>query len=164
MSDASEVRPSDRYLPYLFFVFFGVVLFANGMLVYAAVTSWTGLNGEKHYIRGLAHNQTLDAVAAQKAMGWTGSVALDPGRDGDSVLRFNLTDKAAAGVVGATVTAKFLRPTHVGNDFTLRLQDLGGGRYVARTVMPLAGQWDVDVVAEHNKGRYQILQRVQVPR
>lgn len=163
MSDASEARPSDRYLPYLFFVFFGVVLFANGMLVYSAVTSWTGLNGERHYIRGLAHNETLDAVAAQKAMGWTGSVALEPGRDGDSMLRFRLTDKAAAGVVGASVTARFLRPTHVGNDFAVRLQDMGGGRYVARAEMPLAGQWDVDIVAEHSRGRFQVLQRVQVP-
>ena len=164
MSDASEARPSDRYLPYLFFVFFGVVLFANGMLVYAAATSWTGLRGERHYIRGLAHNQTLEAVAAQQAMGWTGTVSLDPGRDGDSVLRFDLTDKAAAGIVGATVTANFVRPTHVGNDFSVRLEDLGGGRYMARAEMPLAGQWDVDVVAEHSMGRFQVLQRVEVPR
>ncbi len=164
MNDASEARPSDRYLPYLFFVFFGVVLFANGMLVYAALSSWTGLNGERHYIRGLTHNRTLEAVAAQKAMGWTGSIAVEPGRDGDSTLRFRLIDKAAAGVVGASVTAHFLRPTHVGNDFTVRLQDLGGGQYVARAEIPLAGQWDVDVIAEHSRGRYQITQRVQVPR
>jgi nitrogen fixation protein FixH len=163
MSDASEARPSDRYLPYLFFVFFGVVFFANGMLVYAAMSSWTGLNGEKHYIRGLAHNRTLEAVAAQRARGWTGSLALEPGADDDSVLRFRLTDKAEVGVVGASVTARFMRPTHVGNDFTVRLQDLGGGRYVARAEVPLAGQWDVDVVAEHSKGRFQVTHRVQVP-
>jgi len=164
MSDTSEARPSDRYLPYLFFVFFGVVFFANGMLVYAAMSSWTGLNGEKHYIRGLAHNRTLEAVAAQRALGWTGSVALEPGHDGDSMLRFRLTDKASAGLVGASVTARFMRPTHVGNDFTVRLQDLGGGRYVARAEVPLAGQWDVDVVAEHDKGRFQVIHRVQVPK
>lgn len=164
MNDASEARPSDRFLPYLFFVFFGVVLIANGALIYAAMTSWTGLRGEKHYIRGLAHNRTLEAVAAQQAMGWTGTVSLDPGRDGDSVLRFSLTDKAAAGIVGATVTAKFVRPTHSGSDFSVRLQDMGSGRYAARAVMPLAGQWDVDVVAEHSSGRFQVLKRVQVVR
>jgi hypothetical protein len=27
----------------------------------------------------------------------------------------------------------------------------------------LAGQWDVDVVAEHSKGRFQVTHRVQVP-
>lgn len=164
MSDASEPRPSDRFLPYLFFVFFGVIFFANGMLVYAAISSWTGLNGERHYIRGLAHNRTLEAVAAQRAMGWTGSVALEPGRNGDSMIRFSLTDKASAGVVGASVVARFLRPTHVGSDFTLRLEDLGGGRYAARAEMPLAGQWDVDVIAEHSKGRFQVIHRIHVPK
>jgi nitrogen fixation protein FixH len=39
---------------------------------------------------------------------------------------------------------------------------LGNGRYGSETTVPLAGQWDVRVYAEHEGGSYQVTRRVVI--
>ena len=162
MTDHSHARPSDRFLPWWFFGFFAVVLLANGAMVYFALTSWTGVKSEQHYIKGLDHNRTLDAVEKQRALGWSGRLSVKPEAGDGSLLTFQLTDAAAKGVVGAAVTARLIRPTHEGGDFDVPLRDMGNGRYAARMTLPLAGQWDVDIVADHQNGRFRLTHRIQV--
>ena len=61
-----------------------------------------------------------------------------------------------------SVTARLIRPTHSGHDLVLPLAELGRGRYGIETRVPLPGQWDVRVRAEHAGGSYQATRRVVI--
>ena len=168
MSAEPDRKPIDRWLPWSFVAFFLVVFTANGIMVYFALSSWTGLHGEKQYIRGLAYNETLDDVARQKAMGWKADLSLAPRRQGVDdraayTLQVDLSDAQSIGVSGASMKASFVRPTHDGYDFEVDLRDMGQGHYQGIVVAPLPGQWDVYVTAEHRSGAYRLTKRVVVP-
>ena len=55
-----------------------------------------------------------------------------------------------------------MRPTSEGHDFTLELAYVGNGRYAADFALPLAGQWDIRIIAGHPQGDYQEVKRIVV--
>jgi nitrogen fixation protein FixH len=163
MSEPVERKPIDRWLPGLFFVFFAVVLSVNGIMVYFAASSWTGLETKQSYIKGRDYNRTLDAVAQQKARGWDAGLSIKAG-DRDHVrLDLTLFDARKHAVAGADVSARLVRPTHEGYDLEIHMDDYGAGRYMGELRAPLAGQWDVRVVARHPSGDYRVTRRVVIP-
>jgi nitrogen fixation protein FixH len=163
MSDSHDSKPIDRWMPWLFVLFFLVVFAANGIMVYVGATTWTGLETKQHYVKGLAYNETLDEVERQKALGWTGDLSVGPGSQGQVKLDFVLHDKQDRAVPGATVTAKLVRPTSEGHDLDIRMDDYGRGRYVGVADLDLRGQWDVRVVAKHPSGDFRLTRRIVVP-
>lgn len=156
-------KPIDRWLPWLFVLFFVIVFAVNGVMVYVAARSWTGIETRQPYIKGRDYNRTLEEVAKQKALGWTGAFAAHPDAQGSVRLDLDLTDARGKAVGGAQVTARFVRPTHEGHDFRITLEDRGGGRYSGVTHAPLPGQWDVRIQAEHPAGAYRLTHRIVVP-
>ena len=163
MSDASEAKPTDRFLPWLFVLFFVVVLAVNGVMVYVAASSWTGIETKQHYIKGRDYNQTIEAVERQKARGWESALTIAPQDKGRIRIDLNLSDAGKRVIAGADISARFVRPTHEGHDVEIRLDDYGAGRYVGELVAPLPGQWDVHVTARHPSGDFRITRRVVVP-
>jgi len=164
MSESHDIRRIDRWIPWMFVGFFAVVLAANGMLVYFAAASWTGLETKEYYIRGLAYNRTLEDVARQRELGWKGAVALRPAARGGQELALDLKDSKGLGLSGGAVQADFVRPTHAGYDFSVALVDRGNGRYAAPIALPLPGQWDVHIIVRHPYGAYRVTQRLVTPR
>jgi nitrogen fixation protein FixH len=163
MIENVDSKPIDRWLPWFFVFFFLVVFAVNGVLVYCAATSWTGLLTSHSYIKGVDYNQTLDEVAREKALGWTGILATQPDAHGVIRVDLTLTDARKLALAGAHVTARFVRPTSEGHDFEIKLDDYGRGRYKGVAQPSLAGQWDVYVEIEHPSGVYHITRRVVVP-
>lgn len=163
MSDPVECKPIDRWLPWLFFVFFAVVLSVNGIMIYVAASSWTGVETRQHYIKGRDYNRTLDAVARQTARGWNAGLSIEAKARDHVRLDLTLLDARKHSVAGADVSARFVRPTHEGFDVEIHLDDDGAGRYVGELRAPLPGQWDVRVVARHPSGDFRITRRVVVP-
>lgn len=163
MSQMQKQRIPGARLPWIFVGFFAVVFIANGILVYAAVQSWTGVSSEQHYLKGLDHNKTLQDVAQQQSRGWTADLSVNSRRDGAVEVQMDLANARKNAVAGARVAARFIRPTHEGHDFELQLQDVGRGRYRGVTTPPLPGQWDVQVMVEHRSGTYRMIRRVVLP-
>ena len=56
----------SRWIPYAFLGFFAVVLLANGAMIWLAFATWTGLETEGAYQKGLAYNRTLAETEAQR--------------------------------------------------------------------------------------------------
>jgi nitrogen fixation protein FixH len=131
-------------------------------MVYVGATSWTGLATKQYYLKGLDYNETLDAVAQQKEMGWTADLSVDRRSENATRLDFALQDDRDTAVAGADVIARLVRPTTEGHDIDVRLQDYGRGHYVADVVFPLRGQWDVRVVAKHPSGDFRLTRRIVV--
>jgi nitrogen fixation protein FixH len=162
MTGRAPPRRSLTWGPWVFFAMFAVVIAANGALVFFAAGSWTGLETDGAYEKGVAYNETLAAARDQAALGWQVEIALEPGADGQVRIEATFRDRNNRPLHLRAVTARLVRPTHSGHDLALPLARLEAGRYGAETKIPLPGQWDVRVLAEHARGSYQASRRVVV--
>ena len=53
------------------------MLLANGAMIWLAFATWTGLETEGAYQKGLAYNRTLEEAEAQAALGWQVDLELE---------------------------------------------------------------------------------------
>jgi len=165
MSASGATPRRSRWIPWAFVGFFAVVFLANGLLITFAFTSWTGLDGADAYRRGVHYNAALAAAAHQDALGWHSRIAFadQGGRAGR--IEFQLTDRSGAPVRHAAVKAMIVRPTAAGHDFTEPLDESAPGRYAAIVAFPMAGQWEVRVLAESHdadQDRFAAVARIMV--
>jgi len=147
----------DRIIPWYFVMGFMVVLTVNTVFVRTAIRSNPGVVTEHAYETGLAYNDVLKEVKAEKALGWHASLAY---RDGQ--LRLDLQDRKKNRLTGAKVTAYIERPLQEGFRQTVELEQTGDAAYAAPVQFPLKGQWDITVSMVWNKQYYQIRQRLIV--
>lgn len=163
----SKRRPGWWY-PYIYVGVFGVVLAVNLVFMSSAISTFTGLETEHAYEKGLAYNQILAQAARQKLLGWQVDVQVVP-RDGntdkvhDADVIVSFKDKDGKGVTGLSAKMDFIRPTKDGFDRQIELMEQGEGRYVALAKLPLAGQWDTRLLAKKGETDYQLSQRILVP-
>ena len=136
------------------------VLAANGTLVYVAVSSWTGLETQQHFARGLRYNQNLEGVRRQEALGWTASLATD---FETSSVAATFRDRHGNPLTDLQVRLLTTRPTHDGHDRDFKLKHLGAGRYTGKFDLPLRGQWDFRLLARRGDDVFQHLERIVTP-
>ena len=158
-------RASGWWYPWLFVGGMGVVVVVNGILVYFALGTWTGLETDDHYKKGLAYNQDLAATQAQQERGWEATLTVgDQAQDGrlfGAAVTFR--DIARKPLDGLTVRLRAERPTHEGYDTAVEMTPHGGGLYKGRIVLALPGQWAMRLVAARGKDQFQTVERIQVP-
>jgi nitrogen fixation protein FixH len=150
----------DRLIPWYIVAFMAVVIAVNGVMVYFATSSYTGLQAEGHYSKGLAYNEVIAAERAEQALGWT--VRLEFDQTGAMQGRVSAEARDASGepLDGAIVTAWLVRPTQAGHDLRLALAPETGGIYAAEVRLPLPGQWDIKTQIEHPSGTYRTVRRI----
>ena len=73
--DRGRNRPrlgrAARWIPWLFVGFFVVVIAVNGVMIWFALESWTGLVEQpRPTIRACAYNRNLEAARRQAELGW----------------------------------------------------------------------------------------------
>jgi nitrogen fixation protein FixH len=155
-------RPGS-WIPWVFVGLFGIVLIANGTMITVAISTFTGMETTSPYKKGVDYNKRLAAAAAQEALGWQGALDAEKMDDaGQMAIAFDLKDKDGAPIVAADVTARIDRPLQDGLQQVIALKEHGGGRYGVEVVLPLKGQWEIQVDAHARGKRYQITERIQV--
>lgn len=151
-------RPSDerpitgRMVLVGLLAFFGVVLAANGAMVFLAVDSWSGLSTERPFEAGRDHDRTLARAEAQAALGWTSAVAIIPRAEGGQTAEVALTTAAGAGLGGLTVELRWRRPARGDLDRSQPLREAGAGRYAGEIALPLPGRWYAEIRARNANG------------
>tara|TARA_R110002096_G_scaffold266710_1_gene460311 strand:- start:104524 stop:105009 length:486 start_codon:yes stop_codon:yes gene_type:complete len=126
--------------------FFLVVFSVNGTMAYFALKTWTGLETENSYVKGLNYNDEIESAAAQQKSGWNIAISGKPKISED---RFEITlTRPEESLPPAEVTATFIRAVTEGYDQKITLSHNGGGVYGANVKLPLAGQWNVLVVVK----------------
>lgn len=161
--DRAEPPPRwSRFIPWMFVGAFAVIIAVNGALVYFAQSSFSGLETEHAYERGLKYNQTLEAAAAQDQLGWRGEITLDPAANGQYELAVQFADRQARPIDGLRVDAHVRRPSNADMDQDVTLRHMGGGRYAAEIALPALGQWDVRIVAHDGDASWQESKRLFV--
>ncbi|MEZ5815207.1 MAG: FixH family protein [Alphaproteobacteria bacterium] len=140
--EQSIQNPKDKRIPLYFVMFFVVIALLDGIFVYMAVSTQTGLVIPQPYQKGLAFNQTLDKARTQPQLDQKASY--DSG-----VLRWVLP------MDNASVTATIIRPAHDGYDFKITLAHKGAGVYEASPDMPLKGAWAAKLKATWDNTQFQ---------
>ncbi|MCB1561975.1 MAG: FixH family protein [Alphaproteobacteria bacterium] len=151
-------RPSDKWIPWYFVLFFVVVALLDGIFVSVAMRTYPGTVSEHAYEKGLAYDGTLEEARSQPLIIQSASFK-------DGVLRWSLADQDGTPLMQADVKAKFVRPVQSGHDFTLALSHKGGGIYEAKPELPLRGVWVAELSGswDENRQHYQTAYRFLAP-
>ena len=135
-------RIEGRHVLFALVAFFGVMLAVNGVFVYFATSTFSGLSTEDAYRKGLNYNQVLDAKRAQSATGWTYTAEQD-----DGLLRLTMQGPDGKPVERLDIRGRLGRPATDVADRAVRFFWHGGGLYTAETGMLPPGQWDLTAEA-----------------
>jgi len=147
----------SRWIPWAFVGAFAVIIAVNLVLVYAALTTFTGVTTGKSYDRGRAYNAVLAEAARQDALGWQARVTLQ-----DGVLTVLATDREGL-PVGGRVEGVLLRPLE-GAELRLDFAAAGPGKFIAFAALPGRGQWEARLRLTDARGEHlDIRQRVIAP-
>lgn len=150
-----QAHKRDKWIPWYFVAFFVGLAMVDGLFVFLATSTHTGLVTQNAYQKGLNYNTTITAAEQQEHMGWIGKIGYQGGN-----LVFVLIDKQQKPIEGAQAMAYFSRPTQAGSDFSVPLAESGDGIYSKYINFPLKGQWEVKVMAEWKQQSYQTQQRI----
>ena len=134
---------TGRHVLLALLLFFSAVFAVNGLFVYLALHSWSGVETEHAYARGRDYQHSLDDARVQAARGWR--LHLDQRDLGKGRLRLNATllDAHRQPIDGVTLRAEVRRPTVDAYDQHVVFTGRGQGRYEADITLGAAGQWDV---------------------
>jgi nitrogen fixation protein FixH len=155
---ATSVDPDrSRWIPWAFVGAMAVVVMVNLVLVYYAVSTFTGVTVPRAYERGRGYDAVLAEAARQDALGWRAEVALDGG-----ALGVGVTDREGRGVAGR-MEGVLLRPLE-GVELPLAFVPRGAGRWAAEALPPQRGQWEARLTLFGPDGTpFDIRRRVIVP-
>jgi nitrogen fixation protein FixH len=146
----------SRWIPWVFVGAFAVIIAVNLVLVYAALSTFTGVTTGKAYDRGRGYNAVIAEAARQDALGWTTRVVLQGG-----VLSVAATDREGL-AVGSRVEGVLLRPLE-GAELRLDFAAAGPGHFIALADLPAQGQWEARLTLTGERGeRLEIRQRLVV--
>lgn len=168
MNTTNSSRRPGWWYPYIFVGVFLVVLAVNIVMATSAVRTFSGLQTEQAYDKGLVYNQVLVDAREQEKLGWTVNVQVAPHdpsntRRHDTDLTVAYADKTGKPVTELSVMADFVRPTQTGHDVQLELVEKTPGQYVALAPLDLPGQWELSVSAYQGETQHKVGQRILVP-
>ena len=150
-------RARGWWYPWIFVAGMAVVIVVNGVMVLFALGTWTGLETDGHYRKGLAYNENLAAARAQQERGWQVDLEFAP----DGAVGVSFRDRDGVPLPDLAVQVLAVRPTHEGYDVAGELTHVGAGRYRGRLDLPLPGQWELRVHAFRGNLAFQMSKRVQ---
>lgn len=117
--------------------FFGAVFLVNGIFLYAALSTYTGVVAEEPYRKGLHYNQRIAAGERQGQLGWTADAVLTS-EAGLTVVVQNAANEPVSGLVVAGVLG---RPSTNEHDLQLVLTEVAPGRYAVPVGSLAPGAW-----------------------
>jgi len=134
--NAARTSLSGRSVLAILAAFFGVIFAANGVLVYSALATFSGSDGEDTFRRGLNYNQTLAEAGRQQLLGWTARLQLSSGG-----LSVQLLDRDQRPLERRRVSGTLGRPSADRLDRAVELTETSPGRYLAPLDGLPGGAW-----------------------
>jgi nitrogen fixation protein FixH len=144
--------------------FFGVTVAVNIAFATYAISTFSGEDVSKPYLRGLQYNRTIAERKAQNALNWSAEIGAVRGPAADITASVRVVGADGRGINGLKVEANLRRPTDANLDRAIMLRPTGDGAYgaTARNIAP--GQWDVIARATSADGAiFEARRRVMVP-
>lgn len=135
-----------RHVFYLLLAFFSAIIVVNLVFAYFAITTFSGIETENAYVKGLRYNEKLAAASRQADLGWQSRLEHQLSDD-RLTLNVAFIDATGRPLDGLRVTAKLYRPANGGYDQFLDLIHMGKGQYQVEVDLPHMGQWGLDLEA-----------------
>lgn len=143
-ASAPDARPlTGRGVLMIIVGFFGVVFAMNGVFLYQALHSYSGVVSNEPYRKGIEYNRRIEADAEQAKLGWTGDVALSP----DRRLTVDIRDRDGKALSGLSIAATVGRPATMSENLSLTLAETSAGRYEAAAGVAGSGAFIADIEA-----------------
>ncbi len=161
MNRAAQIRHpfSGRKFLAILVGSFILVTAVNGVMIWYALSTFSGLVSDSAYAEGLGFDRVLAASRAEAALGWKANIAYAP----EGRIVFHLADDKGRPLSNLAVSMVMLRPTQEGFDRQASLGETAPGLYEATVRAPLPGVWDVRVaVASQGQTRFHAEQRILV--
>ena len=135
---------TGRHVLVAMIVFFGVIFVVNGVFLYSALTTHTGVVADEPYRKGLNYNERIAAETAQDQLGWYLDLEIPKG---DGLVRVTLADAERRKVAGMGLSGRLSRPSTDDYDQNLAFEEVTPGTYVARVAALAEGTWQVELSA-----------------
>ncbi len=152
---ASPRRSS--YIPWLFVAGFAIVIAVNGVMIWLAVGSFSGLYAKDASEQGLHYNAVVAEQEARDSLGWRIDAAWNAG---SNRLQVALHRADGSALVGANIAAALVRPAEKRAPVNVALGDLGDGRFAGYVSLPARGNWDLELEVEAEGHRYGFTRRM----
>jgi nitrogen fixation protein FixH len=133
------------------------VVAVNARFIYVAIATFPGAASNDDFDTSNRYNSVLAGVAAQNALGWTEQARAD-----GSTATIDLTGPDHRPLAGAIVTAGAERPIGTAAPLDVAFREAVPGHYVATTVFPQAGQWDLRLRIAADGHQVRVTRRVIV--
>ncbi len=142
-------KMTGRHFLYWIVSFFGVIFTVNGIFIYMALSTWSGLEVKNAYQVGRNYNKYLAAAEAQNKRGWKVDVTKRLAGDSLSVV-VRPRDAKGAPLTGLEITVWLRRPTQEDLDRQRVLTEGETGRYSGVLPLPAKGLWQFILIAKRN--------------
>ena len=153
MTNLPARRFTGRRFLAIMVICFGIIIAVNITMATFATRTFPGLIVENSYVASQNFNEWLEAGRAQKALGWTVKTVNEGG-----MLVIEASSALDQPLTGLVVEATMTHPLGAEPAQTLKLNDLGGGRYAAG---PLPhGQWIAEIRLHRGGERYYLKKRL----
>ncbi|HRY07496.1 MAG TPA: FixH family protein [Hyphomicrobiaceae bacterium] len=136
---------TGRHVLWGVIAFFGVIFAVNGVFLYEALSTYTGVVSREPYRKGLHYNERIAAEKEQQTRGWASDVALTSTGDGLAII---LKDHQGNPVGGLTFEGRLGRPATEAMDVVLDFKETAPGSYLAAFATLAPGTWQVDLTAK----------------
>jgi len=123
--------------------FFGTILAVNGVFLYAALSTYTGVVAQEPYRKGLYYNERIAAGERQEKLGWNAEATLTR----EAGLSVVLRDSAGAPVSGLFLAGVLGRPSTGQQDRSIALTEIAPGHYKLQPDGLEPGAWLVNLEA-----------------
>lgn len=148
---ATTLARRGRHIPWLFALGFAIVVAVNGVMIWFAVGSFSGLYTPRPRDRGLHYNDVVAAQQARDTLGWRIEATW---RSESDRLELALSDRDGTPLDGARVTVELVRPAEKRPPFGIAMAVVDAGRHAGYVALPARGNWDVDIVVERDGRRF----------
>lgn len=148
----------SRLIPWIFVAGMALVVAVNGVLVYFALGTWSGLVVERPYERGVQYNRLLEEAARQDRLGWQFDIALETAGESTRIV-VQAMDAVGKPLSGLSLRASIERPVEREEHGTVLLGEQQPGRYAASLGRLRPGQWQTRLVAERGADSASTAQR-----
>ncbi len=139
--------------------FFGVIFAVNGVMIYEALSTLSGVDTDSAYQAGLMYEQAVATAKAQDARRWRVDAKLTPSSDGER-LDVNARDATGRPLGGMQASVVFERPTDRRLDRSVVLIEDAAGRFHGDADVA-AGQWDLVIeLTRHGEQLFRSKNRV----
>jgi nitrogen fixation protein FixH len=147
--------PKDKFILLYFLLFFGTIILLDGIFIYFAISTHTGVVTEQAYERGLDFNSTISKAANQPNIQHHFSY-------NEHSISWKITEANGKPIDNAIVTANIIRPVIEGYDFKVHFKHVNDGLYETQPEFPLKGLWSVKLNSKWEDKQFQSSQEIIV--